>query len=73
VTAAEGQAIALAREAEGHAALVAVNAGRDRVRLGLSMPADPALAPIELPGLPSGRLLDASTIELPPQGALVLV
>jgi len=73
IAAAEGQAIALAREADGERALVAVNAGRTPARLELAAAAVPAeLHALELPGMPTGRVVDGRSIELPPQGAVVL-
>jgi len=72
VAAADGHAIALVREAHGERALVVVNAGRTPARLHLEEAIDPGLSPVDLPGMPSGRVVDGSTIELPSQGALVL-
>ena len=72
IAAAGGQAIALAREANGEHALVAVNAGRTPARLELAGAADATLQALELPGMPMGRVVDGRSIELPPQGALVL-
>jgi cyclomaltodextrinase len=72
VAAAEGQAIALARDADGERALVAVNAGRSPARLELPARVDGEWSAIDLPGIPLGRVLDGTTIELPAQGALVL-
>jgi glycosidase len=71
IAGAAGQAIAIAREAEGARALVAINSGREPARLEL----DPALlagAPLDLPGVAAGRIVGHGTIELPAQGALVL-
>jgi cyclomaltodextrinase len=72
VVAAAGQGIALAREADGQRALVAINAGRIAARLELAGALDARLNAVDLPGMPSGRV-DGTTVELPPQGALVLV
>jgi len=72
VAATSGRALAISREASGERALVAFNAGRTSTRLELASTIGSGFAPIELPGLPSGRVVDGSTIELPPQGALVL-
>jgi cyclomaltodextrinase len=72
VVAAAGQAIVLVRSAEGRQAVVAVNAGRSPARLELDAPLDPGLAPIDVPGLASGRIVNATTIELSAQGALIL-
>jgi neopullulanase len=72
VGAADGQAIALVREADGERALVAVNAGRTPARLELDAPIDARLEQVDLPGLPSGTVVGGVTIELPPQGAVVL-
>ncbi|HEV7810092.1 MAG TPA: hypothetical protein VGO64_05810, partial [Candidatus Limnocylindrales bacterium] len=75
VAATDGSAIAILREADGERALVAVNAGRAAARLvvedervGLD-----TLTPVALPEIATGRLVEARTIELPPQSALVLV
>jgi glycosidase len=73
VVAAAGQGIALAREADGQRALVAINAGRTAARLDLSGALDAGLSAVDLPGMPSGRVVGGTTVELPPQGALVLV
>jgi glycosidase len=72
VGAAEGQAIALVREADGERALVAVNAGRTPARLELDAAIEAGLAQVDLPGLPTGTVVGGLTIELPPQGAVVL-
>jgi len=72
VAAASGQALALSREASGEQALVALNSGRTPARLELSSPIGGGLATIELPGVAMGQIVDGATIELPPQGALVL-
>ena len=74
VAAAEGQAIALAREADGKRALVAVNSGREAARLVIDPSHAAGLRPVDLPGIAAGSIVDAGTaIELPAQGALVLV
>jgi cyclomaltodextrinase len=72
IAAAEGHAIALAREADGKRALVAVNAGRRPARLVLGGKVAAGLGVVDLPGMPSGRVVDGTTIELQPQGAVVL-
>ena len=54
-------------------AVVAVNSGREPARLELAAEVLAGLAPIALPEMPAGRLTTPTTIELPPQGALVLV
>jgi glycosidase len=72
IAAGDGQAIAIAREADGERALVAVNAGREPARLELTAPVDGAWSAIDLPGMPLGRVVNGTTIELPAQGALVL-
>jgi neopullulanase len=73
VAAANGQAIALAREAEGARALVAVNSGREPARLDVDPGLIAGLAPTNLPVVAEGRVVDGGWIELPAQGALVLV
>ncbi len=72
VAAANGQAIALAREAEGERALVAINSGREPARLELDAAVLTGLAPVNLPEVPTGTIIGPTTIELPTQGALVL-
>ena len=72
VAAAGGQAIALGREADGHRALVAINSGREAARMVVDPSIVTGLAPIALPEVAAGRIVDGSTIELPAQGALVL-
>jgi neopullulanase len=73
VAASSGLALALAREADGERAVVAVNSGREPARLEVPAPVVADLAPIALPEIAAGRLTSPTTIELPPQGALVLV
>jgi len=74
VVVTSGQAIVIAREADGERALVAVNAGRDGARLELPDPAAvDGLEPLELPVVSAGRLVAGRVLELPPQSALVLV
>ena len=73
VAAASGQAIALAREADGERALVAVNSGREPARLDVDPGLIAGLSPVELPEVAGGRVVEGRTIELPAQGALVLV
>ena len=72
VAAAEGQAIALVREADGARALVAVNAGREPARLELPVAVSAELSMIDMPGMPIGRIGGGTTIQLPAQGAVVL-
>jgi len=72
IAAASGQAIALAREADGKQAVVAINSGREPARLVVDPAALEGLAAIALPVVPAGRLVDGETIELPAQGALIL-
>jgi neopullulanase len=72
VAAASGQAIAIAREADGERALVAVNSGREPARLVVDPGLLAGLASIAVPEIPLGRAGDDGAIELPPQGALVL-
>jgi hypothetical protein len=73
VAAADGQAIALAREAAGERALVAINSGREPARLVVDPALFAGLSALELPVVAAGRIVDADgTIELPSQGALVL-
>jgi neopullulanase len=74
IAAVAGAAIAIRREADDAVALVALNPGREPARLELAATAyQPDLRPLELPSLPSGRLLQGRVIELPAQGALILV
>jgi hypothetical protein len=74
VIAANGATVAIAREADGERALLAVNAGRDGARLEVPDPAAvDGLQPLELPVVSAGRLVDGRVLELPPQSALVLV
>jgi hypothetical protein len=73
VAAASGQAIALARDANGARALVAINSGREPARLDVDPALLAGLAPIALPVVAGGRVVDGGSIELPAQGALVLV
>ena len=72
VAAAEGQAIALAREADGARALVAVNSGRQPARLVVDPGLLAGLSPVALPETAVGRVVEGGTIDLPAQGALVL-
>ncbi len=72
VAAAERQAIALAREADGARALIAINSGREPARLVVDPALVSGLAPIELPIAAAGRVVEGGSIELPAQGALVL-
>lgn len=73
VAGAGGRAVALAREADGERALVAVNGGREPARLEVEAASVAGLAPLALPDMPAGRLMNPTTIELPAQGVLVLV
>jgi cyclomaltodextrinase / maltogenic alpha-amylase / neopullulanase len=74
VAAADGQAIALAREAAGERALVAINSGHEPARLVVDPGLIVGLSAVELPVVAAGRVVDSDgTIELPAQGALVLV
>ncbi|HET7029503.1 MAG TPA: glycoside hydrolase family 13 protein [Candidatus Limnocylindrales bacterium] len=73
VAGAAGGAIALARDADGERALVALNSGREPTRLELDASAVAGLRPLDLPGIATGRLSSPTAIELPAQGALVLV
>ena len=73
VVAADGQAIALAREADGQRALVAINSGRESMRLELEPALLAGLSALELPLVAGGRLIAEGMIDLPPQGALILV
>jgi neopullulanase len=73
VAAADGLAIALAREAAGDRAVVAVNSGREPAWLEVGADLVVGLSPVVLPEVAAGRLTSPTTIELPAQGALVLV
>ncbi|MDQ3128561.1 MAG: alpha-amylase family glycosyl hydrolase, partial [Chloroflexota bacterium] len=72
IAAADGQAIALVRSADGERALIAINSGREAMRLVVDRSTVAGLAQIALPEVAAGRIVDGSTIELPAQGALVL-
>jgi cyclomaltodextrinase len=72
VIAANGHSIALEREADGRRAIVAMNADRTSARLDLAKAVDGSLEQVELPGVPSGRLVGETAVELPAQGAVVL-
>jgi neopullulanase len=72
IAAASGQAVALAREADGARALVAVNSGREPARLEVDPALVAGLAAVALPVVAGGRVVDGGSIVLPPQGALVL-
>jgi cyclomaltodextrinase len=72
IAAASGQAIALAREADGTRALVAVNSGREPARIAVDPALLAGLAPVALPEVAGGRVVEGGTIELPAQGALIL-
>jgi cyclomaltodextrinase / maltogenic alpha-amylase / neopullulanase len=71
--AADGQALALARDADGDRALVIVNTGREPARLAVDPAISRGLRQVALPGVPSGTVVDDGEIELPAQGAVVLV
>jgi cyclomaltodextrinase / maltogenic alpha-amylase / neopullulanase len=72
VAAASGQAIALAREVGAERALVAINSGREPARIEVDPGLVAGLAPVALPVVGAGRVVDGGTIELPAQGAIVL-
>ncbi len=72
VASADGQAIAIGREAEGRRALVAINSGREPGRLVVDPAVIAGLDAVFLPEVAVGRVVDGSTIELPAQGVLVL-
>ena len=72
VLSASDNGIAILREAEGESAIVAINAGPGRATLALPRRDEGALRAVELPGLASGTAW-AGSVDLPPQGALVLV
>ncbi len=72
VLSASDAGIAFLREAEGQSAIVALNAGSGRATLALPRRDEGALRTLELPGLASGSAW-AGSVDLPPQGALVLV
>jgi neopullulanase len=73
VAAAIGQAIALAREADDARAVVAVNSGREPARLTVDAGRIAGLVPLDLPEIARGSVAGDGSIELPAQGALVLV
>lgn len=73
IAAADGHAIVLARSADGERALIAINSGREAMRLVVDRSIVAGLAQIDLPEVAAGRIVDGSTIELPAQGAVVLV
>jgi neopullulanase len=70
--AASGGAIALARDADGERAIVAVNSAREPARLELAAADVAGLAPVALPEAATGCVTDGSIIELPAQGLLIL-
>jgi cyclomaltodextrinase / maltogenic alpha-amylase / neopullulanase len=72
VLSAAGTGVAYLREAEGHRAIVALNAGRGRATLALPRDEPEAFRSLALPGLAGGSAWSGS-VDLPPQGALVLV
>ena len=73
VAAANGPAIALARAADGDRAVVAVNGGRETVRLDIEPRLVAGLTALELPVIAVGHVVDNGVLELPPQSAVVLV
>ncbi|MBA2382465.1 MAG: alpha-amylase [Chloroflexi bacterium] len=73
VAAVRGQAIALARSADGERAVVAINTGRQPARLEVDAGLVAGLAPLVLPEVAAGSIAGQTTIELPAQGALILV
>jgi len=73
VAAASGPAVALARSADGERALVAVNSGREPVRLDVDPGLVAGLTALDLPVVAAGRLVDGRVVELPEQSAVVLV
>jgi neopullulanase len=72
VAAANGQAIAFGREADGQRAFVAINSGREPASLAVDPAVIAGLTPLELPVVAGGRIVGPGTIELPAQGALIL-
>nr|MBA2720776.1 hypothetical protein [Chloroflexota bacterium] len=70
--AAAGQAIVLAREADGERALVAVNGGREPATLTIDPALLRGLAAVRLPGSSGGRIAADGRLELGAQGALIL-
>jgi cyclomaltodextrinase / maltogenic alpha-amylase / neopullulanase len=73
VVAATDRAIAIARDADGRRALVAVNAGASQARLDVA-DALAGLRPLDLPGTETGAIADGGgSITLPPHSAMVLV
>jgi cyclomaltodextrinase len=72
ILAAADQAVAYRREADGQAAIVALNAGSGTTTLAVPGAAAASYRPIELPGLASGAR-SGGAIVLPPQSCLVLV
>jgi cyclomaltodextrinase / maltogenic alpha-amylase / neopullulanase len=72
IAAAQGQAIVLARAADGERALVAVNSGREPARVEIDPVLAAGLSALAIPEVAPGRIVDGRAIELPPQGALVL-
>lgn len=73
VVVADSQAIVLGREADGQRALVAVNSGRESMRLELDPALLAGLSALDLPLVAGGRLVAQGKIELAPQGVLILV
>ncbi len=72
VLSAAGTGVAYLREAEGHRAIVALNAGRAHATLALPRDEPEAFRSLALPGLAGGSAWSGS-VDLPPQSALVLV
>jgi neopullulanase len=67
-----GRAIAIARDADGERALVAVNAARGPARLPVEPSLLADLRPVPIPEVDAGRVAAPGVIEIPAQGALVL-
>jgi len=72
VVGADGGAVALARAAGGHEAIVAVNAARQPARLVLASPIPAGLRPVPVPSIAPGRIDPEGALDLPAQGALIL-
>jgi neopullulanase len=73
VLGADGGAVALARAADGHEAIVAVNTSRQPARLVLASAIPAGLAAVPLPSIATGQVSGEGALDLPAQGALVLV
>jgi cyclomaltodextrinase / maltogenic alpha-amylase / neopullulanase len=72
IVGARDTAIALRRTADGERAFIAVNAGRDAVRLEVPREDVDGLAAVALPEIVAGRVAGDGAVELPGQSALVL-